>query len=110
MKHIKLFEQFINEALNPSKLKEKFTKETGISTWDRVKSENEKGVWTVTSIFTPKEMGGTGEGLHIQISQGRTVAHFMVMDDDGNLTSGARRLTKKMNESDTESNEVEDLA
>lgn len=101
MKHIQTFESFLNEAnsVNEAKnigdeLTAKFTKETGIKTWDKVKLAGEHGRWTVTKLWAPKDEGGMNPGLHIELTMVRSVSHFMVMDDNGKLTDNAKRLKK----------------
>lgn len=101
MKHLFTFNEFIDESdsINEShslgdKLTAKFTKETGIKTWDKVKLAGEHGKWTVTKLWAPKDEGGVNPGLHIELTMARSFSHFMVMDDNGNLTDNAKRLRK----------------
>lgn len=100
MKHIKLFEQFVNEAqfINEGKIGDKlmakFTKETGIDLWDRVKWEGHPGKWDVTRLWAPGDTGGMNPGLHIELTKGNSTAHWMIMDDDGELHDSIKRLKK----------------
>ena len=102
MKHIQTFKGFINEGSNSineaknigDELTAKFTKETGIKTWDKVKLAGESGKWTVTRLWAPKDDGGMNPGLHIELTQGTAITHFMVMDDNGELANDVKRLKK----------------
>lgn len=93
--HIKLFEQFVNEAQIGDKLTKKFTELTGISTWDKVTLKSESGTWTVVRLWAPKDNGGMNPGLHIELTKGRSREHFQAMDEDGTLTAFAKSLKKK---------------
>lgn len=97
MKHVKIFEDFVNEAKIGDKLIAKFTKETGIELGDKVKQDGQSGKFEVTRIWAPKDTGGMNPGLHIeltQISGGSSFGHFMAMDDNGKLSDNAKRIKK----------------
>lgn len=94
MKNIKLFEEFINEAKIGDKLMAKFTKETGIDLWDEVKWEGHPGKWSVSRLWAPKDTGGMNPGLHIELTKGNSIAHWMIMDDDGKLSDKAKDIKK----------------
>ena len=94
MKHIKLYEDFINES-SEDKLIKLFTDQTGINTWDKVKIEGEKGIWTVVRLWSSTESGGMNKGLSIELTQGNSREHFSTMDDNGNLTQFGKGITKK---------------
>jgi|LakMenE18May11ns_1017448.scaffolds.fasta_scaffold5934873_1 hypothetical protein len=79
---------------NSISLAEKFTKETGISTWDNVKKSGESGKWLVVSLWEPKERGGKNPGLSIELTKGVSREHFTVMDDNGELSNFAKNLLK----------------
>ncbi len=95
MKHIKLYEEFLNEALVGDKLTKQFTKETGIAVWDKVSLKSESGIWTVVRLWAPKDDGGMNPGLHIELTKGNSREHFQVMDDNSNLTQFGKEITKK---------------
>jgi len=95
MKHIKLYEEFVNEAQIGDKLTKKFTEETGISTWDKVTLKSESGTWTVVRLWAPKDNGGMNPGLHIELTKGNSREHFQAMDEDGTLTEFGKGLKKK---------------
>ena len=97
MKHIKLYEEFVNEAQIGDKLTKKFTELTGISTWDKVTLKSESGTWTVVRLWAPKDNGGMNPGLHIELTKGSSREHFQVMDEDGTLTEFAKSLKKRRN-------------
>jgi len=73
----------------------KFTEATQVSTWDDVKVEGEKGIWTVVRLWSPSESGGMDKGLSIELTRGNSRQHFNVMDDKGALTPGGKRVKKK---------------
>jgi hypothetical protein len=77
-------------------LQVKFTEITGISTWDNVRLDSESGTWTVSSIWEPKQRGGTEGGLSIELTKGRSIINATIMTDDGELTKYGRRLRKKI--------------
>jgi hypothetical protein len=95
MKHIKLYEDFVNEASNGDKLIKHFTEETGISPWNKVTLKSESGTWTVSRIWCPSDNGGMNPGLHIELTKGNSREHFQVMDDNGALTEFGKEITKK---------------
>lgn len=94
MKHIKLFENFINESVE-DKLIKLFTDQTGIKTWDKVKLEGEKGTWTVVRLWSSAASGGMNDGLSIELTQGSSREHFKAMEDNGELTSFGKNIKKK---------------
>lgn len=94
MKHIQTFENFLNEGKIGDKLADKFTKETGINTWDEVKWEGHPGKWIVTRLWAPGDTGGMNPGLHIELTKGNSIAHWMIMDDKGKLHDSAKKLKK----------------
>jgi hypothetical protein len=98
MKHIKLFEDFLNENINEGtlgdKLSAKFTKETGIELWDDIRDSELPGKWIVTRLWAPKDTGGMNPGLHMEITKGNSTAHWMVMDDKGKLSDSMKRIKK----------------
>ena len=95
MKHIKLYEEFVNEAQIGDKLTKKFTELTGISTWDKVTLKSESGTWTAVRLWAPKDNGGMNPGLNIELTKGSTREHFQAMDEDGALTELGKGLKKK---------------
>jgi hypothetical protein len=95
MKHIKLYEEFVNEAQIGDKLTKKFTELTGILTQDKVTLKSESGTWTVARLWAPKDIGGMNPGLHIELTKGNSREHFRVMDDNGALTEFGKELKKK---------------
>ena len=86
--------EFVNEGKIGDKLMAKFTKETGIDLWDQVKFEGHPGKWLVTRLWAPGDMGGMNPGLHIELTKGNSTAHWMIMDDDGELHDSIKRLKK----------------
>jgi hypothetical protein len=94
MKYAKLYEDFINES-NEDKLIKSFTDQTEVKTWDKVKVEGEKGIWTVVRLWSSTESGGMNKGLSIELTQGNSREHFTVMDDNGELTPNGKNIKKK---------------
>jgi hypothetical protein len=98
MKNLNTFEEFVNENLNEGKigdkLSAKFTKETGIGLDDEIKDSNLDGKWTVTRLWAPKDTGGMNPGLHMEITQKNSTAHWMVMDDKGKISDSMKRIKK----------------
>ncbi len=98
MKNLSTFEEFLNENLNEGKigdkLSAKFTKETGINLNDDVKKAGEPGKWMVTRLWAPRDTGGMNPGLHMEITQKNTTAHWMVMDDKGKLSDNMKDIKK----------------
>jgi hypothetical protein len=94
MKHVQLFEQFVNEGNIGDKLMAKFIEETGINLWDQVKMKEHPGKWSVSRLWAPKDLGGMNPGLHIELSKGNSSMHWMIMDDDGKMDSSIERIKK----------------
>lgn len=94
MKHVKIFEQFVNEAKIGDKLIAKFIEDTGINLWDRVTWKGHPGKWDVTRLWAPGDSGGMNPGLHIQLSKGNSIAHWMIMDDSGKLHDSIKDIKK----------------
>ena len=80
------------------KLAEKFTRETGISSYDKVRLKNptefSKGTYLVSRIFAPRDENGMDPGLSIMLSKGNERWHFTVMDENEELTEMGERLIK----------------
>jgi hypothetical protein len=98
MKHISTFESFLNKNINEGKIGDKliakFIKETGINLYDEVKKAGEPGKWLVTRLWAPQDTGGFNPGLHMEITQKNTTAHWMVMDDNGKLSDNMKEIKK----------------
>lgn len=96
------FEEIFNDKMASGgtigeKLAQKFTKETGISSYDKVKFKNSqynKGTYLVSRIWAPKDEHGMDPGLSIKLSQGNERQHFTVMDENGELTEMGQKLVK----------------
>lgn len=96
-KENKLFGFFEDGGKIGEKLAEKFTKKTGISSYDKVKFKNSewsKGTYLVSRIWAPKDENGMDHGLSIMLSKGNERRHFTVMDEDGELTEIGEKLIK----------------
>jgi hypothetical protein len=97
------FEETFNDKMASGgtigeKLAEKFTRETGISSYDKVRLKNptefSKGTYLVSRIFAPRDENGMDPGLSIMLSKGNERWHFTVMDENGELTEMGERLIK----------------
>jgi hypothetical protein len=94
LKDIKvIFEGLLSESKTDDLIK-KFKETTGVSTWDKVKVEGEKGIWTVVRLWSSTESGGMNKGLSIELTQGNSREHFTVMDDNGELTPNGKIIKK----------------